>query len=317
MPLLADYAITPDVFDLTSYSTEEVCGLHLDKIREVLLVEGLVRDLRQGEWREVFSATGRPWHRRARELLKKLATQGRLIRFAPALDEPPTDDKGWCAEAIGTQEALPFTGGVIVSDQVKRAFASEPLVARVDRLASTPWWAVRSSSVRLPRSLTAYREHLDPVLRCASSIMLVDPHLDPARPGYREIGDLLAHAGGRTPAPAIEVHRVCYEGSGPRRRFPMKDSGPTYFEKLFRDALEPKVRASGLRVEVFVWDEFHDRFLISNLIGISVPNGFDTTRDASSITRWTRLGRDDRDDVQREFDPASGRHALRDRFLME
>ena len=48
MPLLADYAITPDVFDVTSYSSEEVCGLYLGVIREAMLDDGLVRDLRDG-----------------------------------------------------------------------------------------------------------------------------------------------------------------------------------------------------------------------------------------------------------------------------
>ena len=45
MALLAEYALTPDVFDATSYNSEEVCGLHLQTLKEVLLNEGLVRDL--------------------------------------------------------------------------------------------------------------------------------------------------------------------------------------------------------------------------------------------------------------------------------
>ena len=316
MPLLADYAITPDVFDVTSYTNEEACGLHLDKIREVLLTEGLVRDLRAGEWRELFSTDYRVLHHRGKELLKKLATQGRLVRFAPVLPDPPGDDCAWCAEALKTHTAVPFTGGVIVTEPVKAAFPGERLVARIDKLASAPWWAARSSSLRLERNLAAYQEHLAPVLRCANSIMFIDPHLDPQRPGYREFADLLSRAGRRTPAPPIEIHRVCYEGSGPSRRFPMRDD-PEYIERRFRGALDVTIRAAGLRVEVFVWDDFHDRFLISNLIGILLSNGFDTTTDPNSITSWTRLGRNDRDDVQREFDRASERHSLRHRFTME
>ena len=42
MALLAEYALTPDVFDTTSYTSEEVCGLHLQNLKEVLLHEGLV-----------------------------------------------------------------------------------------------------------------------------------------------------------------------------------------------------------------------------------------------------------------------------------
>ena len=75
------------------------------------------------------------------------------------------------------------------------------------------------------------------------------------------------------------------------------------------------LRAAGLQAEVYIWDDFHDRFLISNLVGISLPNGFDTG-GAHKLTRWTRLGRTDRDDVQREFDAGSGRHTLRGKFTI-
>ena len=64
MPLLAEYAITPDVFDVASYTSEEVCGLHLEAIREPMLTDGLVRDLRDGEWRRLFANDARAWHRR-------------------------------------------------------------------------------------------------------------------------------------------------------------------------------------------------------------------------------------------------------------
>jgi len=316
MPLLADYAITPDVFDVTSYAHPDTCDAELRGIKDVLLTEGLVRDLRAGEWRRLFVNDGRPWHRRGKELLKKLAQQNRLVPFQPTVRDSPPDDPAWCQEALRTHRVVAFTGGVIVTEPVKAAFRAEPLVAPIDRLSSAPWWAGRSPSVSLHRSMADYLEQLDPVLRCANSLMFIDPHLDPARPGYRDFVQLLAAAGRRSPAPAIEIHRVCYEGSGPSRVFPMRDEAE-YFERRFRDALQGSVRAPGLSVEVFVWDDFHDRYLICDLIGISLPNGFDTTAHPTSVTRWTRLGRKDRDDVQREFDPASRRHALRHRFAIE
>ena len=63
---------------------------------------------------------------------------------------------------------------------------------------------------------------------------------------------------------------------------------------------------------------FGDRYLISNLIGINLPHGFGISdpHDPHPITTWTRLGRKDRDDIQREFDPASGRHKLQHRFTV-
>jgi len=312
MPLLTDYALTPDVFDVTSYSSEEICGLHLDRIREVLMTEGLVRDLRAGDWRRLFAVDERPWHRRGKELVKKLATQGRLVGFQPTLTHLPADDRDWCAEALGTHGSRPFTGGVIVTPPVKDAYSGEPLVARIDQLSRTAWWTARSPSVRLARNLAGYQQHLDPILRCANSLQFVDPHLDPARHQYREFADLLVCAGRRAPAPLIEIHRVCYEGSGPGRRI----LDLAVLERSFRDGLADPLRAAELQAQVFVWDDFHYRHVISNLVGILMENGFDTTGDPRSITTWARLGRADRDDVQREFDPASRRHALRRRFTI-
>ena len=95
----------------------------------------------------------------------------------------------------------------------------------------------------------------------------------------------------------------------------MQEDGD-YFKHRFGGELAERLRAAGLQAEVFVWDDFHDRYLISNLAGVSLPNGFDTTNNSNDTTTWSRLGRDERDDVQREFDPASQRHVLRDRFTV-
>ena len=85
MPLLADYAITPDVFDISSYPTAGECEARIETIREAMLTEGLVRDLRDGEWGTLFGTDSRPWHPRGTKLIKELATQGRLVRHEPEL----------------------------------------------------------------------------------------------------------------------------------------------------------------------------------------------------------------------------------------
>ena len=72
--------------------------------------------------------------------------------------------------------------------------------------------------------------------------------------------------------------------------------------------LAAPLRRNGLSAEVFIWDDFHDRYLISNLIGISLSNSFDT--NTSQSTTWHRLGRVDRDNVRRQFHPRTGPHKL-------
>ena len=54
--------------------------------------------------------------------------------------------------------------------------------------------------------------------------------------------------------------------------------------------------------------------MISNLVGISLPNGLDVSGASGDSTTWSRLGRDTRDELQREFDPAARSDELVDRF---
>ena len=115
----------------------------------------------------------------------------------------------------------------------------------------------------------------------------------------------------RSPAPKLEIHRVRYRGSGPHRDLVEVNE----WERTFRSCLAPRLSRAGLKVEVFLWNDFHDRYVLSNLLGISVPNGFDTT-STKDTTTWTRLGRKDLEDIQREFDPAANRHDLKHRFTI-
>lgn len=307
MALLADYAITPDVLDVASYSNVKECAARLENIREAMLKEGLVRDLRDGEWKNVFESDERFWHRRGKELVKKLKTQGRLVPCAPARPFRPANDNDWCAEALASHEVRPLQGGVIVTEQVKREHAKERLVARIERLSSAAWWTARGPSVTVRRTATDYEKHLDLVLRYSNLIVLIDPYLDPKKPRYRQIGKLLSHAGNRKPAPKIEIHRACYKGSEHRHK-PQMHGDAAYFERRFRSALGKTLRDTDLQIEVFLWDDFHDRYLISNIIGIALQNGFDTTDAPDTVTRWARLSRDDRDDVRREFQRSSRLH---------
>jgi hypothetical protein len=311
MALLAEYALTPDVFDVTAYTGEEVCGLHLQALKEVLLQEGLVRDLRNGEWGKLFVDAGRPWHRRGKELLKKLISQKRLVPANAARPDSPDTDCAWCEEALASHQLLALAG-IVVSDLTATPYAGNPLVSSVTRLGNAAWWQARSLSLRLPRTIVDYVGALDLFLRYANSLMFIDPHLDPSRYSYSTFSQIIQAIGSRRPTPRIEVHRVCYRGSGPNRVI----LTPADVEAAFRPSLSPALSAHGLTAEVFVWDDFHYRCLITNLAGVLLDNGFDVSGAATASTLWSRLGRDVRDDVQREFDPASHRHSLLHRFVL-
>lgn len=300
MALLSEYAITPDVFDAGSYTSEEVCGLHLQALKEVMLQEGLVRDLRAGAWFKTFDNTDRAWHRRGKELLKKLRLQGRLVAAPAAGPQAPGCDADWATEALATHATAPLRG-IVVTDSIAASFSTAPVVSSVNKLATASWWSNRSSSLRVRRTFTEYQAALSLPLRHANSLMLVDPFIDPT--DHHQYGDLMSilrTLQARQRKPLVEVHRAAWYGGGNDKRPRIAD-----VVSALRPGLASVAAHAGVTFDVFLWDDIHDRYLISDLVGISLPRGFATTTAPDAFTTWTRLGRPDRDAVQRDFDPAT------------
>ncbi len=301
----------PDVFDINFYPHEEVGTARLEYLKDVFLEESLVRNLHAGEWLAVFGNRDRPWHRRGMELLKKMVKQNRLRLVDAALPAAPASDVDWCREALASHEIDPMTG-VISTAQVVDKVGGDSILGRVDRLGSFHCWTSRSTSIRLARCRGDYEAQLRLIMYTANSVMFIDPHLDPTQRRYFNVLPILLLAQGRRPMPLIEIHRVVYVGSGRNRQL----IAPVEWENRFRDTWSNDLANAGLQVEVFIWDDHHDRYLITDLMGIAMGNGFDTTTNPDAITTWSRISRKDRDDIQREFDPACNRHTLRCRFTI-
>lgn len=300
--MLTEYALIPDIFDSSCYSVSAVCDVHLQNLKEVVLNEGLVRDLRNGEWRAYVLSDIVHRSTRAKELVKKLIKQNRLRLTRAACDGSPTSNTEWCKEAISSHTIDPITG-IIAANSIWEEFREEQIVSSIEKLSSATWWQSRSTSCRPTRTTADYIRHLGKVLQQSNSLMFIDPHIDPSRRDYREFIDLLRAIPSNKPV--IEIHRVCYEGSGPGRTIFTKDDLKERFSSLNDSLMDV-----GMRIHVFVWDDFHDRYLVSDVIGISLPYGFDISGNPKDLTTWTRLGRAEKDDVQREFDPSSCRHKL-------
>jgi hypothetical protein len=309
--MLVEYALIPDIFDANCYDSPELCSSRLEHIKDALLEEALVRDLRNGEWCKYFQTrlkkNGDPLPQRSKEIIKKLIKQNRLRRV-PAIQETlPSNYLEWCHEAIISHGQEPLNG-VITTQSVATAVSQPDLVVSIDKLSSAIWWQNRSPSIRLLRTTEDYIRHLHLVFCHANSIMFIDPYIDPVNDGYTEFNQLLAAIKKNDLPPVIEIH-LCH----------LADSiTKSQYETDFRNKLSNVINKAGLTVKVFIWDHFHDRYLISNLIGISLPHGFGISAPGTPhpMTTWTRLGRKDRDDVQCEFDSASKRHKLQHSFTV-
>ena len=297
--MIAEFALLPSIFESSEYASEELLLAYLAQIRHPFLETALVRNLRNGEWEEGLKNNVDRVHPKYREFLKKLIRRNRLRRAPSALPSIPSDPVEWGHEALESHKLDPLRG-IIAKPTVADSLDSA-VVTKFSSLAGCPWWLESCSPSRqLQRTTGVYLEHLRLFQQCANSLMFIDGNIDPSASNYSEFWQLLAacrRADGVQPL--VEIHRKSYKGSGRNRQFPDWD-------EVFRTHLEPRIPA-GLRVDVYIWSDFHDRYLISDLGGISVPYGFDVDTSASpGVTTWAWLSSKDRDNVQREFDSTSG-----------
>jgi hypothetical protein len=165
------------------------------------------------------------------------------------------------------------------------------------------WWAARSPAKSVARTTAAYLGALDLVLRHANSLMFIDPHIDPLRPQYKEFLQLLLAAGATGRRPLIEIHRASW------RDVQGRHEGTSLAQWIadFTPWSERLARA-GLTATVFLWENHHDRYLISDLVGIGMLNGFDIGHNPNETSMWARLGPAERDKQQKEFHRACGVH---------
>ena len=136
--MLTEFGLIPDIFDASSYSSPEVCDLRLRNLKDVLLQRGLVRDFRQGEWRAYFSRYEVRWDRRAKELVRKLIAQNRLVCSAAALPQSPQSEVDWCREALASHRTEPLTG-VIAAASSSGEFEGESIISSIERLDAAAW----------------------------------------------------------------------------------------------------------------------------------------------------------------------------------
>ena len=241
--MLDEVALTPDIFDGALYSSQDACDIHLRYVREPLLHEVLVRDLRNGDWSAyVGAATGR-WHPKGKELFRKLAAQSRFRAFQPVGAAAPVDDDTWCDEAIAANGVEPVTV-ILSTNEVARRHAASPVVHSIETTTNTAWWRGRSTSERVFRNTAAYMQALRLVLSNSNSLMFIDPHVDPTLRRYRNFIQLLL-AARRTPATRLEIHRCCYEGP-PGNRTIFTGANQAVLEQRFRNAWGATLQAAGV-----------------------------------------------------------------------
>ena len=307
--LVDEFALTPDVLDRSCYSDPVLCDFVLRQLKKPLIEEALVWGLRDGEWQKFIVDNRQRWDPRGKELFKKLVKQGR-IRSVPSASRDGADtDAAWCREALESPLRDDLCG-VLVSHAMKQHFDAVESVASVEKLEAAQWWNDRDSSTDVRRRTEDYLRLLRPIFRQANSLMFIDRYIDPEKPNYTEFRKLVAVALGYGRKPLIEIHRIQWKNTREGGRiYPSVEEWKRSFDAFLGEA----VSEHKTRIKVLIWKDFHDRYLISDIVGISLQNGFDV--DGKECL-WYRLSRKQRDEQQRKFDPAANGRNLVGRFFI-
>ncbi len=266
----------------------------LSVLKDFLLDAAIVRDLCNGEWtKKMFELGDLP----TRKLLEAL--KGRLHRFPTALPKLDHEtDAEWYWEAQASHEKSPLDA-ILVADPQSADWTGDKKILDLMSLPASRLWQQRNSSIRLRRQTDDYLKLLTPVFKRANYITFIDPHLDErereahARSTYREFSVLVQRIPTRSDGVAVrlEIH-ICKGG----------DASRSDWEARVGKSARALLKA-GQTADVFVWPlKFHDRYLITDLLALNLPNGFDTAKDEHEKTTWARLTRHDAEDIEKDFE---------------
>lgn len=297
--VLARFAITPAALAEAHCSSTAALELGIGCLSDLCRAEGLITDLREGAWGRAVDGVG-PLAKRFLAFARK---ERRLVSMPNQLAPDPDQEEEWLWEAQRLHERFPCRA-LVTSRDLAVSYPDDPVIS-IERLNLSTWWEARSPSKTVERNTAAYLDALALVLRHANSLMFIDPYIDPLAANYSEFPQLLLAAGANGRKPLIEIHRASLRRVGGQREGQVTAKWMADFQPW-----SDRLARAGLKADVYLWERMHDRYLISDLVGIVVPNGFDITADAADTSTWVRLGRVERDARQKEFHPASGVHGL-------
>lgn len=307
--LLPEFAILPDVFLKSGH--DEVSRLRLKILGNIVLRDAAVRDLRDGQWKKLL------WNQRgtmslsAQKLVKILCGGRSLSSALPALPSSPSSEEEWCDEAIASAQVRALTA-IICSPNLDKAHQQQSSVYPLDTLGETDLGQIATASVQTLFRIGEYIEHIGAILSTARRLCFIDPYIDPEHRDYGEFLELLRHAGKRHPAPKLEIHRKCsYKRKTDAKEGPLTDTNA--WKKIF-DSRDRSLKTEGIVAEVFIWDDFKERYLISELVGLLVGKGFKINKDPNAKNTWSRLSRENAQSVDREFGDNSPVHGQPLRF---
>lgn len=298
--MITELTFSPDILDENCYSDRLLCRQSIYNLKELALNDSLISSLKNGAFLKYIDGDKNRWHQIFKNLLPDLIKNNRFINRPTSLSYDSSTDEDWIKEAIDLKvKGSILSKNIFISHKNSSYKKHLTEVYCIENIFNSEYWKNRSCSVRLKRDIDEYVSVLKLVLMNSNSLIFIDPYLDPSpNLSHKNFYKLLTECENMTLKNSVQVNIHIK-----KNKIEIQE-----WKKTFKNHLFSMHDFKKLKFDIYIWDDFHDRYLISDLIGISVPNGFDTTTDEKNITTWTRLALKDKEEVEREFDPNAKIH---------
>jgi hypothetical protein len=322
--------MTPDLFDPVIVGANPQLEIILVQLLRGMCDNGLMANLHNEGWHNHIMTRLRglspDLQHRVIECLNTLYDRNRLVTHPAWAGGDPADDHDWLDLALTSHRVVPFysifLSQPLLSVYLQRHPAfNEPACIEFSGALNSPLWRGRTQTLQLTQSLADYRRALTPILRHARALTLVDPYLNPYEDRFFDTVDLcaqlLGQRGFNVRPGRIHIHAGDPTVSNARNREAVSKRLAAWAGKL-----QPLVGQYGHRFKVFLWgkhpggERFHDRYILTDQCGISVPGGLDYGNPPGRTT-WTLLDNNTRINRLQDYDPpTSPFNFLGDREIM-
>jgi hypothetical protein len=319
--VLYEFAMPPDVFATTVVDGDPTLGVVLVQLLKGMCDNGLIANLHRDRWtRHVIE------HRLTRlspalrdkvvACLNTLHDRHRLVRHPRRMQGDPTADGEWLELALESHRRIPFHSIILSKALLSECGDSNIVLTELTAALDSPQWQSRRRSFTLTKCDLDYRAALAPILRHARTLTLIDPYMSCRDSRFfntvKICIDLLGQRGHAVLPARMHIH-----AGNPQHNY--------YHPESVVDRLS--AREQWLRpltdtqhphhFKVFLWEArpgsetFHDRYILTDQCGISVPAGLDCRADSTpNSTTWSLLDEEDRVRRLQDFDPATSSFRL-------
>ena len=307
--MLYEFAITPDTFDAQNYETHRQNEVSIVQLLRGIIENGLIADLHKGKWlEEVFETRLSALPPNLRDEIKSclilLNDRNRLVRH-PKCNPSPAQNQDWFNLLLNSDGTIKFYGIVLGDDLFLENALTDDRFTILENSLNSNFWLARRRTLDLERKEETFRNVFAPVLRHAKTLDIVDQYINPVDEKWTKtvklFSDLMGRRCGDRLTGRIRIHtnedQISNAGTAEARN-------PAYYLDKWRTFLKPLNQADKHTFEIVYWrvksggEPFHDRHIITNQCGISVPNGLDLpnrvnpgTTDISLLDEDVRLKR--------------------------